>query len=771
MAEQAISGAYTMCAGVQNAAPETHATIVATLLVPSGTGPVQVPTGSSTVASSQTSAQGSATESATTNTLITMSATVPPTSTAKSTSSSASSPSVTADSTPDLNTAQIAGISVGIAATLGLAVGLIFLARCIRKRNFGDQESVLFRPERTSKGFGMLKSNQNSPRNLQISAPIPQAPIDMEFRRPGDFQRHMMPKPGIIGLAVSPPRSATATSQEARAEEPMSINQPPQTYAPYRPGEQDLPKPALTLSIPQNLSHEQNATRTLQSSRESVMTEFQEDGEGDGLGAANTWRPPHTDPQSTTTYYVADRWDNWVKSNTDRDSRLPELPSAMNEEQARRDMDLATGFPVDGMMPNPGARQMSKRAPTPRNVPAARLGPPIEFKDGEQALRSSSVYSAYNPSSSLVATPRNHLQPDLLQVASAPAQQRANAARTKGQDLGKRQMLKPGSRQNKRRSQDSATTISSSVAEENGEGAAVEGDPHDGLSPVVESPRTPVSRGEDPVVYAERSAAASETPGRRGQQGHKQLLTPPKRLQPTLTLFPRPARNETVSPPPLSHLEQRAVNPQENTIAVQLSGTAKQQSARPSGLNPNPQRNPAAFKTGSPEMRSGSAPPESQRQRRPSPLHRQQPYRQHHGRGSSLQLQQRLQDPQATQPGPHGVPGRGDLESTVAQERLGQTGLSMGMSNSPASAKTAGIVDSAGSSSLLTKRLGADSAAALTLRGDVGGRSTQRVKWQRDQGPSESQGPGTTTASAAMPGWLPKLTPTKRGDDLFLNVQ
>jgi hypothetical protein len=696
VAEQAISKVYAMCSGVQNAAPETHATIVATLVVPSGTGPVQVPGGgSTTVASLQTSIQGSTSDAATITPVITMSTTASPSGTATSTSTSASSASASTSNGPALNTAQIAGISVGIAATLAFAVGLIFLARCVRKRNFGDQESVLFKPKRESKGFGMLKSNQNSPRALQISAPIHKTPIDMDFRRPGDFQRRIVPKPQIIGLALSPPRSATATVQTSRAETPTGVKQHPGPYIPYRPGVLGLPKPALSLSIPQEQSQIQKEARTLQSSRDSVVTEFQEDGEGESVGGSNIWRPPPTDPQSTTTYYVADKWGNWVLSSRDRGSGImAELPGAMNEAESERVMDAATGFPVDGTIPNPDGSQMSKPVLAPQKISETGLGPPIEFKDRERAPISSSVHSAFSIPHSVAAGHGNPLSSALPAVVSmAPAQQ-GSAAAMKGQGLSRGRKSIHGSRQNKRRSQDSATTISSSVAEGDGEGGAIGVDPQDGLSPVVESPRTPVPSGRSPTTYPRPPSAARETPERRSQQGYKPLPTPPKGQQPTLTLFPRPARNGYVSPPRLNSLGQpnptlgvADVSPltaqtRRNPSAAQSSAKAKQQFTRAPGLNPNPLRNPSELRTGSPES-----------------------------------------------------------------------------------------VDSTGSSFLLTKRLGADRAATLTLAEDFGAQSARRVKWQRDQEAPGFIGQDTAAALPATPSWLPKLTPTRRGDDLFLNVQ
>ncbi|OIW28929.1 hypothetical protein CONLIGDRAFT_399892 [Coniochaeta ligniaria NRRL 30616] len=764
--QQAISKAYAMCSGVQNAAPETHATIVATLVVPSGTGPVQVPgAASTTVASLPTSTPVSTSDAVSITPIATVSSTASP---AVSTTSATSSPSSTSDGTsrgPTLNTAQIAGISVGIAATLGFAIGLIFLARCVRRRNFGDQESILFKPKRESKGFGMLKSNQNSPGALQISAPIHKTPIDMEFRRPGDFQRQ---RKETIGLALSPPRSAAATAQGSRVRSPMSADQPPKTYKPYTPDSHGLPKPALTVIIPQDSGQPQKEARNLQSSRDSVVTEFQEDGEGESVGGSNIWRPPPTDPQSTTTYYVADKWGNWILSNKDRTSNVAELPSSVNRTKAERAMDANPESPVDRTMLMARGTQLSKPGSTRQTGPGARLGPPIELKDKLQAPRSSSVYSNFSLPQSVAPGSGNHLP-----VTSVSLAQENSAAGTKGQEASKRRKSKGASRQNKRRSQDSATTIASSVAEVDEEGDAIEDDPQDGLSPVVESPRTPVSSGRSPVTYPKLPAAARDAPDRRKQQGHKQLPTPPKTLQPTLTLFPRNTRNEPLGTMPLDPLRQPSptlgtvdVSPlkgQRNPAVAQRSSTAKQQFMRVPALNPNPPRNPAEFKTGSPEMRSGLAPPEGEKQEQ---------YQHHHRRGSSLQQpQQELLYQQSSWSNLHPVQGQGDSRSSASQAQLSRSRLPDRILISPASATTNGSVESAGSSFLLTKRLGADRAAALTLGEDLGGQSARRVKWQRDQ-----EGPGfigreTAAALPATPGWLPKLTPTRRGDDLFLNVQ
>lgn len=622
----------------------------------------------------------------------------------------------------------------------------------------------------------MLPSNQDSPRALQISAPIHKTPIDMDFRRPGDYQRQ---KSEAIGLALSPPRGAAVGAEDPRVENLMSVEQPPEAYIAYTPSGQGAPKPALTLAIPQYPGQTPQDVRNRQSSRDSVVTEFQEDGEGESIGGSNIWRPPPTDPQSTTTYYVADKWGNWVLGNKDRSSNMAELPSPTNRTKAERAMDAVPESPVDGTTQTTRVIQSSKPGSAPQQRPAAGLGSAIEFNDRAQVPRSSSVYSNFSLPQSGAAGSRNDMYLSTLPVAPVTLTQQPSAAEMKGQEASKRHKSKGGSRHNKRRSQDSATTIASSVAEVGGEGDAVEAGRQDGLSPVAESPRTPVSSGRSPVTYPSFPGDASD---RLRQQRHEQLQTPPKALQPNLTLFPRPARNAPLGPSPRDTLGQpdpysgavdkSSIQRQRNTPAAQISGTAKEQSMRVPVLNPNPLRNAAELRTGSPQMRSGLAPAQEASQQRPFHLqHHQQQHQQNYRVGSPLQQQQQLLYQGSSQVELGAVRGRNDSGTFVSQAQLGHSKLPDRILISPASVTTNRSTGSNGSSFLLTKRLGPDRAAALNLGEDVGGQSARRVKWQRDQDGPGFVGQDTAAALPATPGWLPKLTPTRRGDDLFLNVQ
>jgi hypothetical protein len=80
---------------------------------------------------------------------------------------------------------------------------------------------------------------------------------------------------------------------------------------------------------------------------------------------------------------------------------------------------------------------------------------------------------------------------------------------------------------------------------------------------------------------------------------------------------------------------------------------------------------------------------------------------------------------------------------------------------------------SSATSSLLAKRLGSDKAAALVL--DPNGKKAQQ--WRRQGGGGGLLSPDAADLASPKgtlpqtPTWQPKLTPTRRGDDLYLNVQ
>ncbi|RKU46684.1 hypothetical protein DL546_008608 [Coniochaeta pulveracea] len=796
----AIAKAYRMCSGVASAAPETHSTIVATLVVPSGTGPVQVPGGSTSTRSSMTqtsstlvtASPASSTSESLGITPVPMASTTTAPTAATSSQPTSTTISAAPSNRPVLNTTQIVGISVGIAVTLLVAAGLIFLARWVRRRNFGDQESGFYKPKRQSKGFGLLKSNQSSPQVLQISAPIHKTPVEMEFRRPGDFQT---PPPrvgqGAIGLAISPPMmSSSSVDATPRMGPRVAVAQPAKTYQPYRPG--GVPgassPPKLTLNIPRQPPQPVKQPRTGLSARtrDSVMTEFQEDGEGESMRRSSVWRPPSTDPKSATTYYVPDKFGNWMlrnKNSQDMVEEQPpvELPSPANRTKMERATDVSPDSPTEktiaGWVPQVPTYARPRQSPSSAEG-APILGSPFRFNTRTQPQpgSTSSIYSNFSFPHPAAPGPTEPLPP-LPQIHPALRPQ----TKPPGPNFSKRY-----SQPARQGSQDSATTIESSGAEPfTEEGRMIEA-LQDSLSPVQESPRTPKSAGRSPVSKtAGKSPISYQRSQNQGTPERKRdrRSTPPRSVhphqQPAYSLFPHdnlpppPAPSQlgitnpaAEQPSPIPGPPSAKVSPLRPQRPIGLPSNpaaSRGQYSRPVGLAPAPPANPAAVMTGSPELRTGSAPPEGSKQRL-------QPHH-HHRRQSSLQLRQQKQSLHShiqnlqvqaavsrspeSQPPPSSQP-RGPLMHPLQTQfpNLRVTDAT------PISATT---TSSGNSSWLATKRLGVERAAALALREDGGG-GGQRDKWKRDGGEEGNK------ELPATPGWKPKLTPTRRGDDLFLNV-
>src|SRR5690349_18413264 len=133
-----------MCIGVSKAAPMTHSTLTATLLVPpTGTGPLIIPTPTRTrTTAGTTTTSTTAGPPTTSSTTLSSIPTDTPTGTTSSTSTATASPAGKDNDQPQLTSGQIAGISLGVAAVVILGVLLIFLARYIRKKRYPDLEAA-----------------------------------------------------------------------------------------------------------------------------------------------------------------------------------------------------------------------------------------------------------------------------------------------------------------------------------------------------------------------------------------------------------------------------------------------------------------------------------------------------------------------------------------------------------------------------------------------------------------------------------------------------
>ncbi len=817
-----------MCVGVSNAAPKTHSTIVATLVVPvSGTGPLLVPTAlrtaTNTGATSATPTPTVSLPAGTKSESTTASRTTP--AAASRTSRATATTGPIPDGPPQFTNAQIAGLVLGGISVLIFGVLLVLLARCVRRKRYGDLEKG-FSKLRDSMSFGR-KSQPNSPPEggLQISSPLHQV---QAVRNPTDprWQPNMQQKG--VGLAISPMTAArggvltrpspaltsllSAPLPRTPPKDPFQISAP--RLAPAPPSVPTLiltpprpsppaargspPKPTLALAIPKGQAR---APPVRTSSRDSVVTEFAEDGEGDAAPVPAVWRPPPTDPLSATTLYFSDGRGNWILRNSS--VRQPEPPVP-----ARRTVKETTAAPVQIELPSPHHQTRAERAKdayggfspdavvSPLRLPLKpgnpRLGSPIAFKDQrrEPQISSPSLSARLSQTAeSIQGDTRNHA-PDVYFGLMREARDLTGGK-------SRRRSARRAST-SRRVSQGSVTSIESGAEDDDAE-------PQD-LSPVVESPQTPISPGKSPVTYPKI---------RKRNDG--QGAAPTRAAEPDL--LPSAHKYNVWHPPGRSS----------PTGAGSLSTTGTANPPLPSSNGPrrpwnapalNPNRNPGQLRTGSPETRFTPAPPDdnqyrpSQRPPAPNP--------------SSYWTQPQTQPARNTRPPPppsppYELPGEANTkryQTPPPQQQQQQqprrpprptnnnnnapfflpTPAATPQQQQPTPKRTPAPSTpqpSAGTpnqpqnqASLLAKRRGAEKAASLTLANNnkkkqngsgSGGEGKQRragggggAGWTREDQYGNGNNGGDDGGIGPVPitpGWVPELTPTRRGGDLVLNVR
>ncbi|CAN8105982.1 unnamed protein product [Discula destructiva] len=384
-----------MCNNIPNAAPETHATLIATLVLNSGSIVIASPTASPSTALSTTAFVMTPTPTPTPTTTPTPTSSMSSTSItpAAATTSTAAPAASSSSSTSGLTRAQIGGIAGGIAGigVLALLLALFLLLRRRKQRNSPD-----FARMRDSSWPSTLITKGSPGGSLPISQPHYQEPKVMSFTRA--LAKRVSSKPGRrsgpnFGLAISPGSDGGGGGRKLgtgvgldhvvhspvgappfvirnvppspeRRRSPLPLPPPPPaaaTVPPMSPGRalssfkfypqdaqaraqpQQQQRPTLALAIPQRAS-------THDGGRDSIITEFAEDGED-----AQIWRPPQSaDPGSAAAamYYVADKWGNWVlreKNNpqyfgatsvTAEAAELATPISKTKEEKAREEEDM-----------------------------------------------------------------------------------------------------------------------------------------------------------------------------------------------------------------------------------------------------------------------------------------------------------------------------------------------------------------------------------------------------------------------------------------------
>lgn len=739
----------------------------------------------------------------------------------------------------------------------------------------------------------------------EISAPQYREPKSMSFTRAlAQRANRASARPDTIGLAISPEGTGMHGAARQPGEAMVAANvRPAAAHLAHRrsPSPPPVPalsplrkqgnfnffaaqgqptqqanqqtsaaKPALTVAIPAAKPQQANRSSVMSNNRmpfsggrDSVVTEFAEDGETSaGLGSAQIWRPPNTDPQSASTYYVADKWGNWVLGGgSGPEEHIVEMPTPVSKTVAERDAEQDRAVRDRAVQESNAVKAAVKDLSSPTSgAPAAvRLSRPagapsrptirhVAPESGRLPInaRSSSVYSSFSMNFSLPQTVQpgpNNPMPNSAGSRKEPSPTPESyyagggaGGKQQGRDLTSRQKRGSDSaggvtrgRTNTMMSQDSATTIASSVGSEVGvdsfpapsrQSAVTE--QQGNLSPVVESPgRSPVSY---PKIPRPRSNGPLNKPADRPVA--KPLQHPGLRVV-----------NSTPSDSPtLGVVDSQKPVQVGGAPAAVAPAQARVSYYNPPRRNPNPNRNPGQVRSGSPETPSDQDPhkqlpprplavPSNKRDTTKSPPlqsfqqhinNRSQLPSQSHSHYGPMSVYDAYSRPESNLPlqQQHPLLRQQQLSKQQQQQQQyyyqqqQQQQLSQqyqyqnepggpytfspspspaSASDSPSVSNTTANTDSQ-SSLLAAKRLGAERAAALQIGGDSV--EARQARWKRRQsslgeaGADAPQGvvyrqagkPNNSTRESdvplpATPGWKPQLTPKRRGDDLYLSVQ
>lgn len=855
--DQVLAAAYRMCDDVSDAIQPTHEVITASLVLPTSSGgvvlfpsvttstlpttlvtdtglPPPIATGTTTrpppedVSSTfVTSTRTSTRETTTTNVPPTDTKTTPP---PGETSSAGDDDSVEEDEDDDdggapLNTPQIVGVSVGVAAAGAVAIVAIILARRCRRRNHPTIKTG-FLPRRSTWGGAKLGKPRASTQ-FWVANQI-RGPLDVDIMPPppayqkGGAAGQESWRPNGLGLSMGSPPTTKPESDIGRSPSPAAPPQdrrmskllpampemsPIATAAIIRrpstkPNEENqrpkLPEPspsrastmprvnlfpqseprptgngpisvqnrppppvALTLKIP----NQKDLTRAPGKGalpRDSNITQFEEDSILSPEG--QIWRPPSSAPLTAMPYYVADGNGNWVLA-----SPTKQWPTS-NADTIGAALTTPDYTAAPSNMRGSGSNYSQGRASARASLaPAPRI---VRTSDsGSTTLRNST--SVYSQTSS-VPQPLFYYNPRQSSAPPHPALRPQISGRNT--------------------SDDSDTTVFDSSSSSN--------DPtppeiRKTLTPVVESPFAnngtfAPGRGAGPDMSGQSGLGLSFFPQNYNPNNNRM------NNRPNVAHQPPPTRPMVYYPPGQPSPTLGMMGPQQPPRAGGMSSAnvpnrgrqpmgvprimgATNQPATMRIVEPSPEPEDPAL-AGRPTRDNMYQPEPASRPNilpvQPGP----QPYRQTPPPTNNPQPQQRGPRPPypyGLPPGPRSQPFRPQQQfqqpqrpQQPQQPPLLNTQLPTAIQRpatmdfqSPASERTV----SSTASSLLAKRLGNDRAAQMAMPIDPAAASQ---KWRRDGLLSpEPVTPKMAAELPATPTWVPRLTPTRRGDDLFLNVQ
>ncbi|KAH7149402.1 hypothetical protein B0J13DRAFT_304948 [Dactylonectria estremocensis] len=532
------------------------------------------------------------------------------------------------DGDKSLSRDQVAGISVGVLAAAGLAIGAIVIARHYRRRKYPTLKNG-FLPMRDTWGYKPDRSDSertNSWIAHQIRPPLdsfPPPPMP-SYTRPTASYRRSRYRPDAIGLAISPAYSQVTpvTAKSRRMSRllpakpvlpvlPLNISKKgsspplPQDEWPGPrhyggPSRQENPPRLPPLEIgplasvasptgskppppapPKLQIQTSNALTAVPSShyqRESTLTEFEDDGRASMSSSAQVWRPPPTTPHSAGTYYVADQYGNWVLGDSRSVAQAGGSQSAVPKPPPK---DNAS-FPPGGAPKEKAADTVS---PLSADALKTSLAPPAEIVSG--------AWQASNAPQKPMG-PRAQPAPNTLFPGqySAPIQAQSIPRRNSS---NRRSLTRNLTRARASGSSD-VTTISTS-SDDSVIDPSPPLEPPGNLSPVVESPQS--GTGRSPVTYP------------------KIPTRDPRRISVAMAqgLNVKPNTDKKIAPPPTRPMVYYPPGQPSPTLGMMQppSGPGMASKWAPKAGR-KPVTDPAAHRSGSPTMRMVEPSPEPEEQ-------------------------------------------------------------------------------------------------------------------------------------------------------------
>jgi len=563
----------------------------------------------------------------------------------------------------------------------------------------------------------------------------PKVPPRPEMSNPNMFSRRSI-KPDIIGLAISPETNAAQRRPQRQSK-----------LLPEKPTLTLMMPPSQQISQPGGLSFSQPVTQPSAVSRQSTATQFEEDEENADTGEAgdDAWRRKSV---NQIWDYSTGRWTSIRAVDSNSQSQQPTVTATGEGSQWR---------PVQAsnltMSPNSYVKPLTLGSKVGSFSQPRR---PDNFQRPQQQLEQLTIPA----STGRVVTTTSSVY---SQRGSLPAAESARHSTTRA----RRSYKQAGPYDhNSTGSLTSFETEDSIISPQEQEPKTAE------LSPVVESPAS----GRSPVSYP-------KIPGRLSGNTIRMVPPPP---QPDFT---KPLSAQAGAGKPWRQAEIAAQRERERVQALnQVQGQVGMQAF---GSTHQRQRS----------RDSGYAAATTRLQMHPPPQYQQPPSSQ---RYPLPPLQTKLQNnippppPPPPQPLADATGGWGIPPSTT---QLTSALIPNPLSSHPSitftrsSSTVSQYSQISNSSSLLAKRRGEQKAQTLSLKNEEekkrGGKwrvlgreeieEAKKVGWRPMLAGGRGEGKGEYEARTGQqfertelpntPGWVPKLTPTRRGDVLFLSVQ